>query len=118
MRWRPLDPQRRSTRFRDRVAGQPQPDQSRHVGDGVAQQVKPPQPAEFRHQADVGDPLAGLFTDQTTATRVQHPSEDATAALLKAASTIRVYIPGIEELIVTGPQLRKLDKKLAEEHEK
>ena len=60
---------------------------------------------------------AGLFTDQTTATRVQHPSEDVTTALLKAASSIRVDVPGIGELTVTGRQVRKLDKKLAGEQE-
>lgn len=56
----------------------------------------------------------GLFTDQAVATPVRHPSEDATAALMKAASSIRVNLPGVGELTLTGRQIRKLDKKLAE----
>ena len=60
----------------------------------------------------------GLFTDHEPATRVRHPSEDATATVLKAASSIRVDIPGIEEVALTGRQLRRLDKKLPEEQEK
>ena len=55
---------------------------------------------------------AGLFTDQTAAPRVRHPSEDATAALLKAASGVRVELPGIGELTLTGRGVRSLDKKL------
>ena len=55
----------------------------------------------------------GLFTDQTSATPVRHPSEDATATLMKAASSIRVDLPGIGELTLTGRQVRNLDKKLS-----
>ena len=53
---------------------------------------------------------AGLFTDQTTAARVRHPSEDVTSKLLKASSNIRFDVPGIGEVTVTGRQLRKLEK--------
>ena len=60
---------------------------------------------------------AGLFTDQTTATRVQHPSEDVTATLLKAASGVRVNVPEIGEVALSGRQVRNLDKKLAEKRE-
>ena len=60
----------------------------------------------------------GLFTDHEPATRVRHPSEDVTATVLKAASSIRVDIPGIGEVALTGRQLRGLDKKLSEEQEK
>lgn len=60
----------------------------------------------------------GLFTDQDAATRVRHPSEDATATVLKAASSIRADIPGFGEVTLTGRQLRRLDKKLSEDQEK
>ncbi len=60
----------------------------------------------------------GLFTDHDPATRVRHPSEDATATVLKAASGIRVDVPGFGEVTLTGRQLRRLDKKLSEEQEK
>ena len=60
----------------------------------------------------------GLFTDQAVATPVRHPSEDATAALMKAASSIQVNLPGIGEVALTGRQFRKLDKKLSEQREK
>lgn len=53
---------------------------------------------------------AGLFTDQTEIKRVRHPSEDAVTALLKAASSVRVNVPGIGEVILTGRQIRKVDK--------
>ena len=56
---------------------------------------------------------AGLFTDQTKVERVRHPSEDAIAALLKAASSVRVDVPGIGELSLTGRQIRKVDRSLA-----
>ena len=61
---------------------------------------------------------AGLFTDQTTAPRVKHPSEDATAAILKAASRIRVDVPGFNEVTLTGRQVRSLDKKLGKQGKK
>lgn len=56
---------------------------------------------------------AGLFTDQGAVTRVRHPSEDATAALLRAASSIRVEVPGIGEVTLPGSRVRKLEKRLA-----
>ena len=56
---------------------------------------------------------AGLFTDQTKVERVRHPSEDAITALLKAASSVRVDMPGIGEVSLTGRQIRKVDRKLA-----
>ena len=56
---------------------------------------------------------AGLFTDQTTVARAQHPSEDVTAALLKASSGVRIDVPGIGELTFTGRNIRKLDRNLA-----
>ena len=55
---------------------------------------------------------AGLFTDHNTMSAVQHPSEDVVAALLKAASGVRVNLPGIGEVTLTGRQVRKLDKSL------
>ena len=58
---------------------------------------------------------AGLFTDQTAAPRVRHPSEDATAAILKAASVVRFGLPGIGELTLTGRGVRGLDKKLGKQ---
>ncbi len=60
---------------------------------------------------------AGLFTDQTVTTPVRHPYEDVTAVLLKAASNIRVDVPGIGELTLPGRKVRKLDKNLAEKRE-
>ena len=59
----------------------------------------------------------GLFTDQTTAARVQHPSEDVTAALLRASSGLRVDLPGIGEATFTGRQIRKLDRNLAKKRD-
>ena len=56
---------------------------------------------------------AGLFTDQTKVERVRHPSEDAITALLKAASSVRVDVPGIGEVNLTGRQIRKVDRNLA-----
>lgn len=56
---------------------------------------------------------AGLFTDQTEMKRVRHPSEDAITALLKAASSVRVDVPGIGEVSLTGRQIRKVDRNLA-----
>ena len=55
----------------------------------------------------------GLFTDQTKAGPVRHPSEDITAALLKAAGGVRVNLPNIGEASLSGRQVRKLDKNLA-----
>ena len=57
---------------------------------------------------------AGLFVDPTTAGRAQHPSEDVTSALLKAASNVRVDVPGVGELTLSGRQLRRVEKDLAE----
>ena len=59
----------------------------------------------------------GLFIDQTAATRVRHPSEDVTATLLKAASSVRVDLPGIGEVTLSGRQVRNLEKKTDVEHE-
>ena len=56
---------------------------------------------------------AGLFTDQTTTAAVRHPTEDVAAALLKAASGVRLDLPGIGEVTLTGRQVRRLDKSLA-----
>ena len=53
----------------------------------------------------------GLFIDQTKAAAVRHPSEDITAALLKAASSVRLDLPGIGEVNLAGRQIRNLDKK-------
>ena len=55
----------------------------------------------------------GLFTDQTEAPAVRHPSEDITAALLKAASSVRLELPGIGEVSLAGRQIRNLDKNLS-----
>ena len=60
----------------------------------------------------------GLFTDQTSATPVRHPSEDATATLMRAASSIRVDLPSVGELTLTGRQVRNLDKKLSANRDK
>ena len=60
---------------------------------------------------------AGLFTDQTTVGRVQHPSEDVTGALLKAASKVRIEIPGIGEATLPGRRIGKLDKNLAKKQD-
>ena len=59
----------------------------------------------------------GLFTDQTTVARARHPAEDVTAALLKASSGVRLDVPGIGELTVTGRQIRKLDRNLAKKRD-
>ena len=59
----------------------------------------------------------GLFTDQTTTTAVRHPYEDVTAVLLKAASNIKIEVPGVGELTLPGRQVRKLDKNLARNRE-
>ena len=59
----------------------------------------------------------GLFTDQTEMKRVQHPSEDAITALLKAASSVRVDVPGIGEVSLTGRQIRKVDRNLAKKQD-
>ena len=55
----------------------------------------------------------GLFTDQTTVARARHPTEDIAGALLKASSSVRLDLPGIGEVNLTGRQIRGLDKKLA-----
>ena len=55
----------------------------------------------------------GLFTDQTKVAAVRHPTEDITAALLRAASSVWLTIPGIGHICLPGRQLRKLDKYLA-----
>ena len=60
---------------------------------------------------------AGLFTNQTEMKRVRHPSEDAITALLKAASSVRVDIPGIGEVSMTGRQIRKVDRNLAKKRD-
>ena len=52
---------------------------------------------------------AGLITDQTTASRIRHPSEDVIAELLRGFSEIRFHLPGIGESTLIGRQLRKLD---------
>ena len=59
----------------------------------------------------------GLFTDQTTVARAQHPAEDVTAALLKVSSGVRVDVPGIGEATLTGRNLRKLDRNLAKKRD-
>ena len=60
---------------------------------------------------------AGLFTDQMEMKRVRHPSEDAITALLKAASNVRVDVPGIGEVSLTGRQIRKVDRNLAKKQD-
>ncbi len=57
----------------------------------------------------------GLFTDQTTTARARHPTEDIAGALLKASSGVRLDLPGIGEVSLTGRQIRGLDRKLAKE---
>ena len=59
----------------------------------------------------------GLFTDQTKVERVRHPSEDTITALLKAASNVRVDVPGIGEVSLTGRQIRQVDRKLAKKQD-
>ena len=59
----------------------------------------------------------GLFTSHTNEARVRHPTEDVTAALLKASSRVRVDLPGIGEATVTGPRLRKLERELDKKQE-
>ena len=61
---------------------------------------------------------AGLFTDHAAAPRVRHPSEDATAALLKAASSVRIEVPGLGEVALTGRGIRSLDKNLGKQGKK
>ena len=61
---------------------------------------------------------AGLFTDQTTPPRARHPSEDATAAILRAASRVRFDLPGFGEVTLTGRQVRGLDKRLEKQGDK
>ena len=61
---------------------------------------------------------AGLFTDQTTRPRARHPSEDATAAILRAASRVQVDVPGLGEVTLTGRQVRSLDKMLGRQGQK
>ena len=58
---------------------------------------------------------AGLVTDQTTIARARHPAEDVTGALLKASSGVRIDLPGIGEVTLTGRQIRKLDRSLSKE---
>ena len=53
---------------------------------------------------------AGLFVDQTKTGQVQHPTEDITDKLLKAASSVDVDIPGIGRATLRGRKLEKLDK--------
>ena len=60
---------------------------------------------------------AGLFTDQTKVERVRHPSEDAITALLKAASSVRVDMPGFGEVSLTGRQIRQVDRKLTKKQD-
>ena len=55
---------------------------------------------------------AGLFMDQSTAGRAQHPSEDAIGVLLKAASNVRVNLPGVGEVTLTGRNVRRLEREL------
>ncbi len=55
---------------------------------------------------------AGLFTDQTTSGRAQHPSEDAIGVLLKAASNVRLNLPGVGEVTLAGRDIKKLDRDL------
>ena len=60
---------------------------------------------------------SGLFTDQATVARVRHPTEDVTAALLKASSGVRVELPGIGEVNLTGRQVRKFERSLQKKEE-
>ena len=57
----------------------------------------------------------GLFTDQTTVARARHPTEDIAGALLKASSSVRLDLPGIGEVNLTGRQIRGLNRKLGKE---
>ena len=59
----------------------------------------------------------GLFTNQAKVERVRHPSEDAITALVKAASSVRVDVPGIGEVSLTGRQIRKVDRELAKKQD-
>ena len=54
---------------------------------------------------------AGMFTEQTSTERAQHPSEDVASKLLKLASNVRLELPGIGEVDMTGRRIRKLDRK-------
>ena len=47
---------------------------------------------------------------------MQGPSEDAMAALQKAASNIRVELPRIGEVTLTGRVVRNLVEKLAKKY--
>ena len=60
---------------------------------------------------------AGLFTNQATKERVRHPSEDALTALLKAASSVRIAVPAIGEVSLTGRQIRRMEKNLAKKQD-
>ena len=60
---------------------------------------------------------AGLFTDQTSVGRVRHPSEDIASAMLKVASNVRIDVPGIGELTLSGRQIKKLDRNLPKERD-
>ncbi len=55
---------------------------------------------------------AGLFMDQSNGGRAQHPSEDAIGVLLKAASNVRVNLPGVGEVTLTGRNVRRLEREL------
>lgn len=52
-----------------------------------------------------------LFMDPTTTPGISHPAADVTGALLKASSRVRVNIPGIGELTLSGRDIRRARKK-------
>ncbi len=60
---------------------------------------------------------AGLFTNQAKTKRVRHPSEDALATLLKAASNVRIDVPTIGEVSLTGRQIRRMERNLAKKQD-
>ena len=60
---------------------------------------------------------AGLFTDQNSVGQVRHPSEDIASSLLKAASNVRIDVPGIGELTLSGRQIKKLDRNMTKERD-
>ena len=60
---------------------------------------------------------AGLFTEHSAVARVRHPSEDATAALLRAASSVQVEVPSIGKVTLPGSRIGKLKKGLAEKQD-
>ena len=60
---------------------------------------------------------AGLFVDPTTAGRVRYPTEDVTSALLKASSNVRVDVPGVGEITLSGRQLRRVERDLVKSRE-